>query len=218
GTLRVWSFYRPSSTIFLPNGAVPKSWDEPGTRAFDVVLTKTKAAWRQHATIANQNFEAFSGPLVDQNGKWARYQALVNREEFDYLITNKLYNLDGQVEFSQKHDADSLKKPDANDVSMPINDGTTKHGAIEIKLAWKELGANDDQSRFLTQQVKVKVSEASDEEPRTITAGLVGMHIIMRTVSSPEWIWATFEQIDNVRQNPKGDGTMSHANFFNPAA
>jgi hypothetical protein len=209
-TLRVWSFYRPSSTIFLPNGAAPEpTWDKPGTRAFDVVLTKTKAAWRQHATVADQNFEAFSGPLVDQNGKWARYQALVNHEEFDYLVSNKLYSLEGQVEFSQKHEG--------NEVSMPINDGVNKHGAIEIKLAWKELGPNDDKSRFLTQQVKVKVSEASGQTPRTITAGLVGMHIIMRTVSSPEWIWATFEQIDNVRQNARGDGTMSHANFNNPA-
>jgi hypothetical protein len=206
---RVWSFYRPSSTIFLPNGAVPEPWDHSGTHAFDVTLTKTKAAWRQHATVADQNFEAFSGPLVDQNGKWARYQALVNREEFDYLISNKLYNLDGQVEFSQKYDG--------NEVSMPINDGTTKHGAIEIKLAWKELLPSEDKSRFLTEQVKVKVSEASGATSRTITAGLVGMHIIMRTVSSPEWIWATFEQVDNVRQNPKADGTMSHASFYNPA-
>jgi hypothetical protein len=34
----------------------------------------------------------------------------------------------------------------------------------------------------------------------------------MRTRSSPEWIWATFEQIDNVRVNPG----MTRANFFDP--
>jgi hypothetical protein len=208
-TLRVWSFFRPSSTIFRPNGAVPAEWNASGTHASDETLNKSKAAWRQHATVAQQNFEAFSGPLVDQNGRWVRYQALVNREEFDYLISNKLYNLEGQVEFSQKEDN--------NEVSMPINDGTSKRGAMEIKLAWKELGPNDDPRRFLTEKVNVKISEASGDTSRTITAGLVGMHITMRTASSPEWIWATFEQIDNVRQNKKDDGTLSHANFYNPA-
>jgi mono/diheme cytochrome c family protein len=43
------------------------------------------------------------------------------------------------------------------------------------------------------------------------------MHIAMRTRSSPEWIWATFEQIDNERANKLPDGKLSHPNFFNPA-
>src|ERR1019366_8073441 len=47
-------------------------------------------------------------------------------------------------------------------------------------------------------------------------AGLVGMHIAMHTKSSSEWIWSTFEQIDNVRRNPLEQGGMSHANFMNP--
>jgi hypothetical protein len=34
------------------------------------------------------------------------------------------------------------------------------------------------------------------------TLGLIGMHIAMRTRSSPQWIWATFEQIDNTRLDP----------------
>jgi hypothetical protein len=42
------------------------------------------------------------------------------------------------------------------------------------------------------------------------------MHISMHTASSPEWIWSTFEQIDNTRQNPLAGGGMSHANFMNP--
>jgi hypothetical protein len=31
-----------------------------------------------------------------------------------------------------------------------------------------------------------------------ITVGLVGLHIVQKTPSRPQWIWSTFEQIDNV--------------------
>jgi hypothetical protein len=208
----VWSFWRPSQTIFLPDGKEPAPWNAPaaGRAARDnsFALLKTKAAWRQQAS-PEDNFEAFSGPLVDQNGKWVRYEALVNQPEFEYIRSNKLYSLDGQIAFSQKEDH--------NEVALPVNAGVAKHGSIEIKLAWKELGANDDASRFLTKEVRIKVSEAGPTQYRLIKAGLVGMHIAMRTESSPEWIWSTFEQIDNVRQNPIEHGGMSHANFTNPA-
>jgi hypothetical protein len=209
--LRVWNFWRSADSIFLADGAKPAPWEE--TAAFsEEPLTKDKAAWRQHTTRADQNFQAFSGPLVDQNGKWVRYQVLVNREEFDYIFENELYSQDGQVKFSQR--------PEANTVDFPVNDGTKRHGAIEIKLAWKELGEHDDKSRFYHTHVKVAVAEpAKQGEPpkiKEIEAGLVGMHISMRTQSSPEWIWATFEQIDNVRVNHYSNGKPVHPNFFNP--
>jgi hypothetical protein len=211
-----WSFWRPSQSIFLPNGAKPSPWDALAAaraqKEQSNAFLKTKAAWRQEAS-PEDNFQAFSGPLVDQNGKWARYEALVNHEEFDYIVNNTLYNLDGQVAFTQR-DTD-------NEVDFPANVGTTKHGAIEIKLSWKEMGANDDVHRFYTMKARVRIAgpPGPDGQPqyRTINAGLVGMHISMRTASSQEWIWATFEQIDNVRQNPLEHGGLSHANFMNPA-
>ncbi len=211
---RVWSFWRPASTIFLPDGAAPKPWAEREPAADRTPLFRNKAAWRQHADSADQNFQAFSGPLVDQNGKWVRYQVVVNREEFDYIVHNRLYSLDGQIAFS--------RRPDDNQIAFPVENRLLgRHGAIELKFAWKELGPNDDRGRFFTRRLRVTLAEpytpGQDGPPtREIEAGLVGMHIAMRTRSSPEWIWATFEQIDNVRANPLPDGKQSHPNFFNP--
>lgn len=209
----LWSYWVPMEKIFLPNGAKPEyPWnpekEHQAMAATGLLAMMIKAAWRQSAS-SDDNFQAFSGPLVDQNGKWVRYEALVDPEEFDYIYTNKLYSLDGQIAFSER-DIDN------NDVAFPLNIGTNKHGAIEIKLAWKELGPNDDPSRFYTTKVRVQISGTGAPQIQTINAGLVGMHIAMRTRSSPEWIWATFEQIDNVRQNPLERGGMSHANFMNP--
>jgi hypothetical protein len=211
---RVWSYWRNADTIFLPNGAKPKRWDWASNALENGNVYRDKAAWRQHATGAPENFEAFAGPLVDQNGKWVRYEVMVNQEEFDYVVKNVLYNQEGQVAFSQKDDD--------NEVGFPLNKGTDKHGAIEIKLAWKELGPNDDTNRFLVAHINVTTSEPQAPgqtvpATRDFDAGLVGMHIAMRTVSSPEWIWATFEQIDNVRVNHYPDGRPTHPNFFNPS-
>lgn len=207
---RVWDFYRPSDTIFLPNGEKPKKWSGD---IYQEAELKTKAAWRQHTTQSG-NLEAFSGPLVDQHGNWARYEIRVNHEEFDYIFENELYSQDGQVRFSQR--------PENNEVSLPLNEGQKKHGAIEIKLAWKELDEKlDDASRFYVTELVADLSEPpkpGETKPpqRKFKAGLVGMHISMRTESSPEWIWATFEQVDNVRVNYNKDGKPIHPNFSNP--
>ncbi len=211
---RVWSYWRNADTIFLPNGAAPRIWEPSVNAVENENVYRVKAAWRQYANGANENFEAFAGPLVDQNGKWVRYEVMVNHEEFDYIFKNELYNLEGEAAFS--------KLPDGNEVGFPLNEGAHKHGAIEIKLAWKELGANDDTNRFLVARIKATLAEPpapgeTGTPTREFNAGLVGMHIAMRTVSSPEWIWATFEQIDNVRVNHYPDGRPVHPNFFNPA-
>ncbi len=205
---RVWNFWRTPDTIFLKDGATPEPWS-------DVLVNSTqlrwKAAWRQHTTQAS-SLEAFSGPLVDQNGKWVRYQIRINKEEFDYILKNELFSQDGQAKFSQKEQD--------NEIKLPINDGQSRHGAIEIKLAWKELGKNDDPTRFYVTDLVSDLSEATKPgEPvpqRTVHVGLVGMHISMRTESSPEWIWSTFEQVDNVRVNYV-DGEPTHPNFWDPA-
>src|SRR5262249_57269551 len=121
----------------------------------------------------------------DQNGKWVRYQVKINREEFDYIVDNKLYNLDGQIEFSR-----------TRTVSFPIGDATTpKRGAIELKMAWKELGAADIPSRYYSVNGQVKNTDTGRFDPRKL--GLVRMHIAMRTQSSPQPTRAPFAQADN---------------------
>ena len=161
----------------------------------------------------NEGKQAFSGPLIDQQGHWVHYVALVNRKEFEYLVENGLYFLEGQEAFSKKHQ-----------VSFPLN-SDTEYGAIEIKLAWKVLTPAEIAShRFLVRKLPVvsyrpscstppeavvpahhsgnAADNKSSEPTPPQTLGLIGMHIAMRTRSSPQWIWATFEQIDNTRLDP----------------
>lgn len=204
---RVWSSWRPAQTIFRPNGAPPEPWRYEQNEEID--LTKAKAAWRQHVSNTDENLQAFSGPLVDQNGNWARYEVRMNNIEFQYLLKNKLYNLEGQAAYVNA----------GNPIDFPVNIHG-QNGAIEIKLAWKELPPADDRSRFFVRHVVATLSEPlqpSETAPptREFDAGLVGMHISMRTRSSPEWVWATFEQVDNLTPHTGGDGKQYKASFNN---
>src|SRR5690348_2667116 len=77
------------------------------------------------------------------------------------------------------------QRPHNNQVDFPVNQGRRKHSAIEVKLAWKELGANDDRSRFYVSRIRAVISEPPAPGQTTLgtrqfDAGLVGMHIAMR--------------------------------------
>jgi hypothetical protein len=216
----VWSRWMQSSDIFLPNGARP-AWNNSGRHSLD----HFKAGWRQHATV-HEGLQAFSGPLIDQNGKWVHYVSLVNRREFDYIVDHELYNLEGQADFVR-----------TNRIEFPVNDDTN-YGAIEIKLAWKTLtNAEVASHRFLVRRLPVALYRPAPATPpgyvppqqksgrsyggvQMQNLGLVGMHIAMRTRSSSRWIWSTFEQIDNTRLDfSSGDAKHplpAHPSLANP--
>ena len=92
----VWEHYRDVADIFLPGGATP-SWNGPVS-----VPTQCKAFYKPGMRILSQVGKTptvltdFSqpfntGPLIDQNGNYTRYDILVNKPMFDYILANKLY-------------------------------------------------------------------------------------------------------------------------------
>ncbi|SIO44722.1 hypothetical protein SAMN05444166_4801 [Singulisphaera sp. GP187] len=133
--------------------------------------------------------QAFKWPIWDQNGFMVRYEILVNDEERNYVWNNGLETLNGQVKFSQAGKV----------VDFPIGSfGKSPIGAMEVKLAWKVLADSDDASRFLLANAKIL---GADGKPKTVKAGLVGMHIAHKTETSPQWIWSTFSHVDSLRAN-----------------
>jgi hypothetical protein len=86
---------------------------------------------------------------------------------------------------------------------------------MEIKMSWKQMSEADDRTRFLVRKARVVPLTGA-----TYSAdfGLVGMHIAVRTESSPTWIWATFEQVDNTNTNnleKDAKGRSRRPTFFN---
>ncbi len=210
-TLRVWEYYCEVGNVYREDGAAPLPWD----KAVDDSWAKGQRTLWLHGMgigkrkadknpVLDESLQAFQGPMVDQQGHWVRYEIGVNRREFDYLVENKLYSLEGEAEFTAK-----------NKITFPANDGTKSHGAIELKFAWKQLANADDRARFFARKAIVKRLDGTEF---TADFGLVGMHIAARTVSSPTWIWATFEHIDNTTVNDfenDSKGRSLRPTFFN---
>ena len=73
-------------------------------------------------------------------------------------------------------------------------------GTVEAKAAFRKLGPNDDASRFHVQTVRYYKEGSAPGSTCYVdeALALVALHIIHKTPSAPYFIYATFEQADNI--------------------
>ena len=114
--------------------------------------------------------------LTDRFGHIVRYEIRVNKILFEYLRSHKLYDSQQQVL------AESVRYPD---------------GAMAIKASWRELEPGEE-AQFLTRECVVfDTKNGKPGRKRRRKMGLVGLHIVQKTPSAPQWVWATFEHTGN---------------------
>lgn len=208
-----WEGWQDLSSLMLPGGATPPAFGTEvpapaictGAGAGVPVLGMiSKTPTTPTIEVAGQPLN--TGPLIDQNGAYARYQILVNKPMYDYIVVNGLYSKAGQKRF-----AGPVQFPEGATVSGST--GTV--GAIVVKVAWKILGAGDDPSKFhvTTGYVYNPPQNGAKASCRATKLGLVGLHVVHKTANEPQWNWATFEHVANV---PGSAGAAGHFNFYNP--
>lgn len=88
-----------------------------------------------------------------------------------------------------------------NQISPPP--GSTSYvsfpsGTIELKAAWRQLASNEDASRFYTTTARYYVNNGGTPQYVDATFALVALHIIHKTPTAPYFVFATFEQTDNI--------------------
>jgi hypothetical protein len=83
-------------------------------------------------------------------------------------------------------------------VASPSNSGlATPEGTIEVKTAWRRLKAGDDPTHFFTTTaVYYDLNQQDQLAYYNDTFALIGMHIIHKTQNFPDYVFATFEQVD----------------------
>ena len=91
--------------------------------------------------------------------------------------------------------------PPGKAICLPCGDSTqpadNAEGAIEVKTAWRHLLPTDDPSHFYTTTAQYYDTDAKGNLVyRNGTFALIGMHIIHKTKSFPDFVFATFEQIE----------------------
>lgn len=187
---RVWETYLSPSQIFRPKGAKPLPWGTPEGS------TRTLGSISKHTHILDEvdeaffNLEAPMPPITDLNKEYVRYEIRINKEEYDYIKDNTLYSVEGQNDFIKAKKTVSFPSGKAGD--QPVR------GAMELKAAWKKMGPGDDPTKFHTIEATVEQPFApKGTAPVKGLYGLVGLHIMVRTQSAPQWVWATFEHVAN---------------------
>ena len=80
--------------------------------------------------------------------------------------------------------------------NFPVASGVNKNfptqvnQVLELKSSWRILGANDDKTKYY-------LIDADIEGVGKKQLGMVGFHVVVNTGAHPEFVWATFEHIDN---------------------
>ena len=135
------------------------------------------------------------GPLVAQNGRYVRYQTLYNQVEFDEIVRNKFY---------LRSNLPVVPSPRPN---VPVFQFA--NGSIAIKAAWLDMAgfSRARRKRFYTRSAMVK--DPATGKCSSVTVGLVGLHIVQKTPSRPQWIWSSFEQVDTAPNFQGAVGTFT---------
>jgi hypothetical protein len=154
----------------------------------------------------------FLNPLVAQNRTYTRYEIRLNRLEYDAIAASG---------WTAGRDLPDV----ANPARLPI-------GSIAVKASWRVLTTADTpaiRARYYVVQgaeiVDVAKSVAAGKIVcSTSDVALVGMHIMVKTRYRPQWLWSTFEHVDNVPPEGQGEAREPDAreagapySYFDPA-
>jgi hypothetical protein len=188
---RVFETYKSLWEVFHEDGSRPQArfneYDTAGNNACkvqpafgDLIL----ASFSGIGDIGQAAAGELSGPLPAQNGKYVRYQTLYNQAEFDYIAGNQLY-------LRSKFPEVPSPRPTVPVIRFP-------DGSISIKAAWIEMAGLPEEIRRRYYTRAAIVRDPDTGQCSRVTVGLTGLHIVQKTPSRPQWIWSSFEQVDNV--------------------
>jgi hypothetical protein len=134
---------------------------------------------------------------------------------FDYIVKNDLYNKQGQEAFGEA-DFPFSEMTDSTKTAPP---NSPEVGAIMVKAAWIKMEGKYDASRFHTAYALVydNPHEQAGVEPACslVQVGLVGFHIAHKTKTDPQWVWSTFEHVDNCPTEGE-EADKDFYNYFDP--
>ena len=134
------------------------------------------ASFSKYGNLGEAGFGNLAGPLPTQYGTYTRYFTAFNQTEFQQILGQNLY----------------LRS------NFPASGVTFQPGALDLKAAWIDMTNVPNPERYYTRTAWVMNPFTTPTTCTEITVGLVGLHIVQKTPSRPQWIWSTFEQIDNV--------------------
>ncbi len=185
---KLWETWRPTSTVYLPDGGKPAPWGTTATVPTEVLEKAnslpnwpTSSVWHNLDTRIQVDGQV----LRDKWNQDVRYQLLMNKDTFNYLVSRGFYNVNGQEEAARKNER----------ADFPLT-------AYELKTSYIWIGT--DEAKYDALKAKYYIvrayyqSQNDDGTPGPWVVGYAafsGMHIIDK--ATPKWVWITFENVNN---------------------
>lgn len=212
----VWEHWMPGHELFESGSGRPKTWASGLTATGHPKNSGDAPYFRTTKLKDFSRFDPERHLVPNKHGLNTLYEVYYNRPIYDYVVAGKLYNLKGQRKFVQQWPALTsglTLVQDGNDtigieklherVYMPIggakdtviSQGNTKliysrnRGAMMIKSAWMVLTKKEAVSTYHVRRIVVA--------GKSLTLGLVALHIAFKTAEAPRWVWSTFEHTRN---------------------
>jgi hypothetical protein len=238
--LVVWATYKQTGDVLLPTGANPCGCDTSDPKCRETCWNTNPPLPQQCGELGTApemgllntsksgsflDGQAQAVPnvwLTDQKKNLARYEVRMNQDVFDFITANKYY--DGKNQWGN---------PNATFILPSGMDGGPA-GAVDLKAAWRIVEPAEEK-RFFTVTAAIidtKIDPKTgypDKNGSYMTCnkpgegpccvrrvGLVGFHIAHKVKDRPQWVWSTFEHVDNAPiQGQPPDPTVSYS-FNNP--
>lgn len=181
--------------------------------------------------------EMFAGISTESPfpGQQILFLAKANKAQFDYVTkTNRWFGNTSEIDNypvsafaapvsdTATYVAANKKSPPAGSTSLV----SFPNGTIELKSAWRRLNpSEEDGSRYHTAPVRFYMTNPGTEKPcyKDETWAMQALHIIHKTPGAPYFIFATFEQADNILttdgqpvENPDGSFTAAGGMVSDP--
>lgn len=191
----VWGTYKDSFDLFGQKDQRPSPWDSQTSPVNPCPNApegqRTLIFTTKGETPLMQTNQAFSFPLVDQRSNYVYFDIRYDEAQYNFIRgqdadpTTWLYLLKNVAP----------KEKAEFGVQMPM---TTPNalGSIMVKAAWRISTPRDDPKRFYA--INAQLYDAQNNTCTPATVLLVGLHIAHKIDPFTEWVWSTFEQVDNV--------------------
>lgn len=202
----VWQTYKDYHEVFQPQAAKPAAWNTPkpvpqacqalaDQPAFAAVFLDSDDT-RQAAPAHGPNW------LASASGQLVWYEMLMSEDEFNYVVGNGYFAAEQQLAAVEagKH------------IDLPRGGFGGPLGSIELKAAWLAIESPEDYNTYKVTQGFIYNSVADTCE--TSYLALVGLHILHKTQTQPQWVWATFEHIGNAPD--AGQSPSDNYVFYSP--
>ena len=210
----VWETFMDAAVLFNMAGTAPPAWGmQPPPPASCQAAPGAGSLSASHAAVLymsssfidvldpSASHQATPPPnwLGAQSGQNVWYDIKVDQDEYDYIADAGLYNASNQAAFYADGGAQ---------ISLPMGQlkfgSTIAVGAIELKASWVVVTDPTNAKWTRYKRSPAFLYDPTSGACTSVTVALVALHVIHKTSSQPTWIWATFEQVDNVHEPDAG--------------